>query len=142
MTSGDRILAVIAHLKVSKNKFATKMLGLSASTKLDHIIKGRNELTPEFAKEICTVAPEIEYDWLFNGTGEMLNQEYLSTISHDALVVDGVNMGDLANAVLKYEDELMQVPRFSKMVERHALIMLNEKMPDMIARIYDLSRKS
>ena len=72
----------------------------------------------------------------------MLNEEYLNNSSYDTLVVDGVNIGDLANAALKYEDELMKVPRFSKMIERHALIMLNEKMPDMIARIYDLSRKS
>ncbi len=142
MTSGERILAIIDYLKVSKNKFATKMLGLSASTKLDHIIKGRNDLTSEFAKEICTAVPQIKYEWLFKGQGEMLDEEVLIETPVNSLVIDGINIEDLANIILKYEDELMKIPRFSKMIERHALKMLNDKMPDMIARIYNLSRKS
>jgi len=133
MDTGERILKVIEHLKISKNKFSTKVLGLSASTKIDHIIKGRNDLTPEFCSEICTAVPELNYEWLLRGTGEMLNQAPIPTKKNT-----DIDINDLALTVLEYEDELLKHSLFKKMIERHSLIMLNDKMPELIDRIYRL----
>ncbi len=72
MNTPDRLLQVIAHLKISKNKFSTKLLGLSASTKVDNILKGKNDISPEFAAEICKVVPGLNYNWLYKGEGEMM----------------------------------------------------------------------
>lgn len=142
MTSGERILFVIDHLKVSKNKFSTKMLGLSASTKLDHIIKGRNDITKELAKEICSVVPEINYEWLYKGEGEIFVENHGATKIYNSPI--DVDFNYLANALIEHEDELMKIPKVHKMIERHALIMLNDKMPDLVERIYSsvLARKS
>ncbi len=140
MTPGERILFVIDHLKVSKNKFSTKMLGLSASTKVDHIIKGRNDITPDFAKEICEVVPYVDYNWLLKGIGEPFVEDFDSDKKNSFTPQNQLN--DLANAVLEYEDELMAIPKIRKMIERHALIMLNDKLPELIDRIYSTKSKS
>ncbi|GGX23716.1 hypothetical protein [Aquimarina muelleri] len=134
MDAGQRILKVIDHLKVSKNKFSTKLLGLSASTKIDHIIKGRNDLTSEFCNEICSVAPEINYTWLFKGEGEMLKEN----VEDNKKSYEDIDIDDLALMVVEYEDELMKNSLFRKMIERHSLIMLNDKMPELIDRIYKM----
>ncbi|TPN87091.1 hypothetical protein [Aquimarina algicola] len=140
MTSGERILFVIEYLKVSKNKFSTKMLGLSASTKVDHIIKGRNEITPDFAKEICAVVPEISYNWLLKNEGDKFVKNHekskLENVASDS------DINDLANTVVEYEDQLMEIPKIQKLVERHALIKLNEMLPEIIDRIYKAKSKS
>ncbi len=134
MTSGERILFIIDHLKISKNKFSTKMLGLSASTKIDHIIKGRNDITPEFAKKICDVVPEINYSWLLRGEGEVFNN--ISSNGIDKIMINNNDLQSLANTVIEYEDQLVEIPKIKKMIERHALLMLNDKLPDLIDRIY------
>ncbi len=134
MTSGERILFIIEYLKVSKNKFSTKMLGLSASTKIDHIIKGRNEITPDFAKEICSVVPEINYNWLLKNQGEKFVENHDQTKREN--FVNNSDVNELANTIIEHEDQLMEIPKIQKMVERHALIKLNEMLPDIIDRIY------
>lgn len=142
MGAGKRILEIIDYLKVSKNKFSTKYLGLSASTKVDHVINGRNDLTPEFAKEICDVVPEIRYDWLYKNEGEMLNQVIEKNNSKE--YIDNIELNNLANAVIEHEDALIKIPKIQKVIERHALIMLNDKMPDLIEKIYStiMTKKS
>ena len=55
---------------------------------------------------------------------------------------DDVDINDLAITVVQYEDELMKLPLINKMVERHALIMLNDKLPELIDRIYKRKTKS
>ncbi|WP_152537448.1 hypothetical protein [Aquimarina pacifica] len=137
MDAGERILMVIDFLKISKNKFSTKILGLSASTKIDHIIKGRNQLTADFASIICRAVPEINYEWLLRGNGEMLKDTNKSLLDIDDNATN-IDINNLAFMAIKYEDELMKNPLFKKMIERHSLIMLNDKMPELIDRIYKL----
>ena len=110
------------------------MLGLSASTKIDHIINGRNDITPEFAKEICDVVPEINYNWLLKNEGNKFVENYEKNISKKIFI--NSNLNELANTILEHEDQLMIIPKIRKMVERHALIMLNDKLPELIDRIY------
>ncbi|MAQ76858.1 MAG: hypothetical protein CL613_11080 [Aquimarina sp.] len=140
MTPGERILFVIDHLKISKNKFSTKMLGLSASTKIDHIIKGRNDITPDFATEICKVVPEINYDWLLKDEGEPFTKQF--KFKDASYNYSKKELNNLADTIIEYEDDLIEIPKIKKMIERHALIMLNEKLPDLIDRIYQTKLKS
>ncbi|WP_271782248.1 hypothetical protein [Aquimarina algiphila] len=138
MGAGKRILQLIDYLKISKNKFSTKVLGLSASTKIDHIINGRNDLTSEFCGVICSAVPEINYNWLLKGEGEMLKKDVEKTTN---LITD-MDINTLAHTAIEYEDDLMQHHLFKKMVERQSLIMLNEKMPELIDRIYRMIMSS
>lgn len=135
MNTGERILALIDHHKVSKNKFATQMLGLVNGTKLDHLIKGRNDITPEFAKMICSAIPEISYIWLLKGEGEMFKED----TTNDFLNTTNLDVNELAITVLKYEDQLLELPLFKKMIERHSLRMLNDKIPELMERLYKMN---
>lgn len=138
MSAGNRILEIIDYLKISKNKFSTKVLGLSASTKIDHIINGRNDLTSEFCGEICSAVPEINYNWLLRGQGEMLKKD----IEKPTNQITDLDINTLAHTAIEYEDDLMEHHLFRKMVERQSLIMLNEKMPELIDRIYKMIMSS
>lgn len=125
--AGERILELIDFLKISKNKFSTKVLGLSASTKIDNIIKGKNGISPEFANEICTAVPEISYEWLHKGSGDMLIKAPNKTIDFSEM-----DLEKLADVCVKKWEELKGVPVFKKQLLLDQTLSINEKFADII----------
>lgn len=70
----ERLLAVISHTRLSKNAFA-KRIGYSNGTVIYQVLDGRNGVSPKLAKRICDEFTEINFDWLLNNKGKMLNNE-------------------------------------------------------------------
>ena len=75
MKESPEILAdLLSHLKISANKLAFE-IGLNANTAIYHIKNGRNGISSELAKKIINRFPEISYNWLLTGEGEILKGE-------------------------------------------------------------------
>ena len=56
--------------------------------------------------------------------------------------VGNSDINELANTFVEYEDQLMKISKIQKIIERHALIKVNEMLPDIIDRIYKTKSKS
>lgn len=69
----EKLNAILTHLKISANKFSIE-IGLDNNTKVYHLKKDRNDISPEMANTIINRYPEFSYNWLVLGTGEMLNE--------------------------------------------------------------------
>lgn len=70
MNPNDRILKIIEYSGLSSSEFA-ELLDVQRSS-ISHITSGRNKPSLEFVIKIKNRFPEIEWDWLINGEGEML----------------------------------------------------------------------
>jgi len=73
MDFNDRITKVIEYSKLSPAEFAEEINVQRSS--ISHIISGRNKPSLDFITKIKTAFPDIEWDWLINGQGEMLISE-------------------------------------------------------------------
>lgn len=71
--SSKRLEELLLHLKMSYNKFA-KEIGLKDNVKVYHIKNGRNEISADLANAITATFPQVSYQWLLTGNGEMLVQ--------------------------------------------------------------------
>lgn len=66
----DRILTIIKYFNISPSDFA-EAIGVQRSS-ISHLISGRNKPSLEFIQKILSRYPEINTEWLLNGSGEML----------------------------------------------------------------------
>lgn len=75
----DRITKVIEFSELSPAEFAEE-IGVQRSS-ISHIISGRNKPSLDFITKIKSKFPDIEWNWLITGTGEMLiNKEENKTV--------------------------------------------------------------
>ncbi len=73
MNLNDRISKVIEYSKLSLSEFADEVEVQRSS--ISHITSGRNKPSLEFVTKIKSKFPEIQWDWLITGDGEMLKSE-------------------------------------------------------------------
>lgn len=67
----ERIAALLKHTRKSKNAFGIS-IGDKNGMRLTHIETGRNKISEKLANDIVDVYPEISYDWLLKGEGDMI----------------------------------------------------------------------
>ncbi|SHG34880.1 DNA-binding transcriptional regulator, XRE-family HTH domain [Chryseobacterium oranimense] len=79
MTLNERISKVIEYSNLSPSEFADEIDVQRSS--ISHITSGRNKPSLEFIIKIKSKFPEILWDWLVTGEGEMLKSELSSTPS-------------------------------------------------------------
>lgn len=73
MSLNERISKVIEHYHLSPSEFADEIDVQRSS--ISHITSGRNKPSLEFIIKIKSRFPEILWDWLVTGEGEMLKSE-------------------------------------------------------------------
>lgn len=73
MEFNDRITKVIEYSEMSPAEFAEE-IGVQRSS-ISHIISGRNKPSLDFITKIKSKFPDIEWNWLITGSGEMLIKE-------------------------------------------------------------------
>lgn len=73
MSLNERISKVIEHYNLSPSEFADEIDVQRSS--ISHITSGRNKPSLEFIIKIKSRFPEILWDWLVTGEGEMLKSE-------------------------------------------------------------------
>jgi len=72
--ASERLEQLLSYLKITANKLAIDKLGYDSNVKIYHIKNGRNNFSSEIAKDISNKFPEINYNWILTGDGEMLNE--------------------------------------------------------------------
>lgn len=78
MSLNERISKVIEYSKLTPSEFADEIDVQRSS--ISHITSGRNKPSLEFIIKIKSRFPEILWDWLVNGDGEMLKSELPETV--------------------------------------------------------------
>ncbi|KQR94579.1 hypothetical protein ASG01_01455 [Chryseobacterium sp. Leaf180] len=76
MNINERITKVIQYSTFTSSEFADEIDVQRSS--VSHITSGRNKPSLEFITKIKSRFPEIEWDWLITGIGEMLITKKLS----------------------------------------------------------------
>ncbi|MET3535376.1 helix-turn-helix domain-containing protein [Chryseobacterium limigenitum] len=77
MSLNERISKVIEYSKLTPSEFADEIDVQRSS--ISHVTSGRNKPSLEFIIKIKSRFPEILWDWLVNGDGEMLKSELPET---------------------------------------------------------------
>lgn len=70
MNLNDRISEIIKYSNLSLSEFADE-IDVQRST-ISHISSGRNKPSLDFLMKIKSKFPDLQWDWLINGEGEML----------------------------------------------------------------------
>lgn len=104
--SSERLDDILSYLKISANKLSVE-LGFSANTKIYHIKNGRNEISAEIASLISNKYPEINYEWILRGEGEMLKtskrpnlkNEVTPVMEDDYMMVEYVDLATCAGVL-------------------------------------------
>ncbi|WP_312303096.1 helix-turn-helix transcriptional regulator [Chryseobacterium sp.] len=80
MSLNERISKVIEYSNLTPSEFADEIDVQRSS--ISHITSGRNKPSLEFIIKIKSRFPELLWDWLVTGEGEMLKQELPETEIH------------------------------------------------------------
>ena len=67
----DRILKIIRHYNLSITEFSRE-IGLNSAATIQKIITYKRKASPKTTGKILNRFPEIEYDWLITGQGDMI----------------------------------------------------------------------
>lgn len=84
----ERILTFIKSKNLTPSQFADE-IGVQRSG-ISHLVSGRNKPSLEFIQRIVARWPELNLQWIINGTGSMLNDGNLQTeteYSHEPLQI-------------------------------------------------------
>ncbi|MDO5615198.1 MAG: helix-turn-helix transcriptional regulator [Cruoricaptor ignavus] len=73
MTLNERITKIIAYSELSSSEFADAVDVPRSS--ISHIASGRNKPSLDFLIKVKDRFPELEWDWLIKGKGEMLKSD-------------------------------------------------------------------
>jgi len=80
-----RLNVLLSHHGLTAASFSDK-IGIQRSS-VSHLLSGRNKPSLDFILKITAAFPEIDLDWLVNGSGDMLRsrtQSVKHTIDFDA----------------------------------------------------------
>ena len=92
----DRILKIIRHYNLSISEFSRE-IGLNSAATIQKIITYKRKASPKTTGKILNRFPEVQYDWLITGQGEMLKKETKSKS-----VIDVDEMTVTTSQITKY----------------------------------------
>ena len=130
MNLNERISKIIEYSKLSSSEFADEIEAQRSS--ISHITSGRNKPSLDFLVKVKERFPELEWEWLITGEGEMKkseiavetkpNRDYTSLPDLFQLIDDD-NFG-----VTESEDKVQkEIPRdFDKSYQRPDKTILND----------------
>ena len=98
----QRINKIIAHYSITLNTFCEK-LGLMSTATISKIIHEKRTPSQKTIGRIINAFPEISYDWLVNGEGEMLKASKVKTqpVNNDDLTVTSKQIIDFIKSDIK-----------------------------------------
>ena len=105
----DRILKIIRHYNLSITEFS-KEIGLNSAATIQKIITYKRKASPKTTGKILNRFPDIEYDWLITGQGDMIKRKETSSNN----VIEQDEMTVTALQVTKYLND--RYPESSKSV--------------------------
>lgn len=90
LSSSEILEKLLIYLKLSPNKLA-KELGLSSNVSVYNIKNGKYNISPRFAKRVVDEFPEINYEWLINGSGSITGNETEDVKSESQTKANGLS---------------------------------------------------
>ena len=90
----DRILKIIRHYNLSITEFSRE-IGLNSAATIQKIITYKRKASPKTTGKILNRFPEIQYDWLITGQGDMLKGKEKSSnnvIEQDEMTVTALQV--------------------------------------------------
>jgi len=97
----ERILMIIRHYNLSISQFSRE-IGLNSPATIQKIITYKRKASPKTSGKILNRFPDINYDWLITGRGDMLKSESnkeTSTVNDDEMTVTA---SQVANFMKQY----------------------------------------
>lgn len=132
MSLNERISKVIEYSNLTPSEFADEIDVQRSS--ISHITSGRNKPSLEFIIKIKSRFPEILWDWLVNGEGEMLKSDEPEIIEEETIeektkptslpdlftLIDDDNFGvtESEDRVLKQGSREFDIPHQSTVEEK------------------------
>ncbi|MCT4156297.1 hypothetical protein HZP35_15265 [Elizabethkingia anophelis] len=89
---------LLSYLKHNPSRLA-KELGYKSNVKIQHIKSGRNGISAEVASDITNKYPEINYNWLLTGKGEMLNTKAINYKKEESTSFEKLPIEDKLNSI-------------------------------------------
>jgi hypothetical protein len=123
---------LLDHLKLSASAFA-KSIGYDSPNRIYYILRLRNGVSKEAAKDITEVYPNVSYNWLLTGEGEMLTTGSINVIGDGNLSNTGIIGGDV---VVSSDQELKSLRKKVKALEEE-----NKKLRDNINEVTIVNSK-
>lgn len=124
-TDKERMELLISYLKVNGNELAAS-LGYKRSDRIYHVIRERNGISEGLARDICEVYPQISFDWLTKGEGEMLIE--------DTIVPESKEIPEGSESI--YHQMMKAISELSEQVEK--MTEINERNSRTIERLTEL----
>ena len=115
----DRILKIIRHYNLSITEFSRE-IGLNSAATIQKIITYKRKASPKTTGKILNRFPEIEYDWLITGQGEMIKS--VKSNSNNSIKEDEITVTALQ--VIKYLKN--NYPESSNKVEQSVSQLIKE----------------
>lgn len=103
MSLNERISKVIEYSGLTSSEFADEVDVQRSS--ISHITSGRNKPSLEFIIKIKSRFPEILWDWLVNGDGEMLKSELPADDEMEEEKSKPTSLPDLFTLINEEEEE-------------------------------------
>ena len=95
----DRILKIIRHYNLSVTEFSRE-IGLNSAATIQKIITYKRKASPKTTGKILNRFPDIEYDWLITGQGDMIKRKETSSnnvIEQDEMTVTALQVTKYLN---------------------------------------------
>jgi hypothetical protein len=86
---------LLDYLKLSASSFA-KSIGYDSPNRIYYILRFRNGVSKEVAKDITDAYPDVNYNWLLTGKGEMLKTGNIHVVGDGNISNTGITGGDVA----------------------------------------------
>jgi hypothetical protein len=121
----DRILKIIRHYNLSITEFSRE-IGLNSAATIQKIITYKRKASPKTTGKILNRFPDIEYDWLITGQGDMIKRKETSSnnvIEQDEMTVTALQVTKYLND--RYPESSNSVEKkLSKLIEENHLHVL------------------
>jgi transcriptional regulator with XRE-family HTH domain len=124
MQTYERIIKLMEYLNLNKNSFSEE-IGMSSNVTIGRIINEKRNPNPTTLKKIVERFPQINYDWLKAGQGEMImNEQKSENNSGIGIIGNNVNGGSINDhkivlemiELLRKKDE--QIDRLISVIEK------------------------
>jgi hypothetical protein len=100
MEAYERIIKLIEYLKLNKNSFSEE-IGMSSNVTIGRIINENRNPHQDTLKKIVDRFPQVNYDWLKTGEGEMFNNnQTIENVNGSGIVGNNVNGGGINDSAI------------------------------------------
>lgn len=136
MSLNERIARVIEYSELSPSEFA-ELIEVQRSN-ISHITSGRNKPSLDFLIKIKEKFPELDWDWLINGTGTMLIEKPKESPSK----LNSTSLPDLFSLINDDNFGLDESPKKEKLTAPQSDIAGSLPMEDEISDSQQLEKAS